>query len=321
MRTFFAGEVLMRLECPDHKRFTQTDGFRIQYTGAELNGAVTMHCMGADGLELLTAVPDNAIGEAALNAANHWGISTKYCVRKPGRLGTFYLEQGFGMRPSGVIYDRAGSAFALSQWADYGFGTLFREGDWLYVCGTMPALNAEMTALTKRLFRTAKEQGATVCFDLNYRSALWSFEAASKVFAELLADVDILTGNENLAKNALKTAPADLCRVFGLKAAALTRRVETSAVENLCSGVIHAADGTVAESREYQAQMLDRVGGGDAFSGAAVFGLQRGWTAEKTVEFAVAAMVLKQTMAGDFGLSTMKEIEDFAAGAGVSVRR
>jgi len=117
-KTFFLGEVLMRLECPDRSRFVQTENFRVRYTGAELNSAVTMRSLGAENLHLITAVPDNPLGESALNTANRWGIATSACIRKKGRLGCFYLEQGFGVRPSSVIYDRKYSAFSLSQYED-----------------------------------------------------------------------------------------------------------------------------------------------------------------------------------------------------------
>lgn len=321
MRTFFLGEVLMRLEAPDHLRFIQTDVFHSRYTGAELNSAVLMHCLGAEELYLISAFPDNALGEAALNAARHWQINTAHCIRKPGRLGVFFLEQGFGMRPSSVIYDRAGSVFAQSRFEDYDFESIFAPGDWLYVSGTMPALSEKMPEFLKKVFSCARRKGCTVCLDLNYRANLWSWEKASAVFTGLLDDVDILLGNAGLARAMFKVENAELCEKFQLKNAALTCRKEESVDINICSASLYGSDGEVYHSRSFQATMLDRIGGGDAFGGAIIYALQRNMPGQAAVDFAVAAQILKQTVRGDFGLINHDDIQNFLSGKDISVRR
>lgn len=320
-KTFFMGELLMRLECPEKLRFLQTDSFQVHYTGAELNSAVMMHCLGATDLHLITAVPQNALGDAALNASDHWRIGTESCVRRPGRLGTFFLEQGFGIRPSSVIYDRAGSVFSQTPFETYDLDHVLTPGAYLYVSGTMPALNPAMLKTTKQVFQCAKEHDCTVCFDLNFRATLWDFDTAAAAFRDLLEDVDLLFGNEHLAENALLAKPSDLCGKYGLKAAALTRRTELDSAENVCSAAIYDADGGHYESTPVRAKMLDRIGGGDAFSGAALFAIQNGWDFQRTADFAVAAMVLKQTVSGDFGIVTPEEVERVLSGGEIAVRR
>lgn len=321
MKTLFPGEILMRLEASDHLRIVQTDMFRNLYTGAEMNAAVMMHCLGAKNLYLVTAFPENALGDAAMNAAEHWGVRTDYSIRKPGRLGLFFLEQGFGVRPSAVIYDRADSVFARSKFEDYDFGKIFTAGDWVYVSGTMPALTPEMPEFVEKMLSCASQKGCTVCFDLNYRATLWPWERAAAVFRNLMRHVDVLLGNESLAQAIFQIPAAELCRTFSLRYAALTRREENDAQENRCSAVIYADDGSAAVSRTLQAKMLDRIGGGDAFSGAVLYALQQGMPLQECADFAVAAQVLKQTVRGDFGLVTKEEIEQFLTQGTVSVRR
>ena len=320
-KTFFLGEMLMRLECPDHTRFSQAANFKIHYTGAELNSAVAMRHLGSGELYLITAVPDTALGDAALNTANHWGIHTGFSIRKPGRLGTFYLEQGFDSRPSAVIYDRSGSVFAESDYDDYAFEEILTPGTWLYVSGTLPALTPEKAEFTKQVFRMAKSQNCTVCMDLNYRSALWSWERASAVFTELLEYVDILTGSESLTEAMFGVPANQLCRTFSLRCAGLTRRREPDAALNICSGALYFPDGTHYESREFSCHMLDRIGGGDAFSGGLLHGLQNQFDPQKTIDFAVGALVLKQTNPGDFGLSTAAEVEALLSNEHIAVKR
>ncbi len=310
IKTFFCGEVLMRLECPDHARFVQTEKFNLFYTGAELNSAVIMHQLGVDELYLITAVPDNALGEAALNSANHWGVNTNFSLKQTGRLGTFYLEQGFGPRPSRVIYDRSNSVFALSDYDDYRFEDILTDGAWLYISGTLPALTPEKILFTQKLLQTAKSKNCTVCLDLNYRAALWDWDLAARTFTGLLQYVDILSGSESLAESMFKLPAGELCSKFALRYAGLTRRLEPESTLNICSGVLYCADGSKYESKKFSCQMLDRIGGGDAFSGALLYSLQNNSALQKTIDFATAAMVLKQTVHGDFGLCSAGEIED-----------
>lgn len=61
---------------------------------------------------------------------------------------------------------------------------------------------------------------------------------------------------------------------------------------------------------------MDRVGGGDSFGGALIHGLLKKWDAQKTIDFAVAASCLKQTIEFDFNQVTEKEVLVLAEGNG-----
>jgi 2-dehydro-3-deoxygluconokinase len=68
--------------------------------------------------------------------------------------------------------------------------------------------------------------------------------------------------------------------------------------------------------------MIERIGGGDAFSAALIYGLLHEWQLPKIGEFAVAAYALKHSIAGDFNVVTVDEVERFAAeGEGASIQR
>lgn len=103
----------MRLDCGNSDRFEQTDRFRIRYTGAEANAAIAMSWLGAENVHLLSAVPDNRSVKTAFgNSANLARMPPMCSARAEGRLGLFFLETGASLRPSRIIYDRAGSTFA-----------------------------------------------------------------------------------------------------------------------------------------------------------------------------------------------------------------
>jgi len=67
-------------------------------------------------------------------------------------------------------------------------------------------------------------------------------------------------------------------------------------------------------SRSYRIQLVDRVGGGDAFTAGLIYGILTEKTQLEALEFGVAASCLKQTIAGDFNLVSVAEVEALAAG-------
>ena len=60
--------------------------------------------------------------------------------------------------------------------------------------------------------------------------------------------------------------------------------------------------------------IVDRVGGGDAFSAGLIHGLLTLSTPAEALEFAVAASALKHTLPGDFNVVTTAEVEALMGG-------
>ena len=70
------------------------------------------------------------------------------------------------------------------------------------------------------------------------------------------------------------------------------------------------------ESTQYDIQLVDRVGGGDAFASGLIAGLQLESDTRQALEFAVAASCLKQTIPGDFNLCSVDEVRNLIKGGG-----
>ena len=69
------------------------------------------------------------------------------------------------------------------------------------------------------------------------------------------------------------------------------------------------------QSKRYEINpIIDRVGGGDSFSGGLIHGLLTKSTQGEALEFAVAASALKHTINGDFNLVSVDEVESLAGG-------
>jgi 2-dehydro-3-deoxygluconokinase len=205
----------------------------------------------------------------------------------------------------------------------------------LHVTGITPALGDSVADLTKEAFAAARKEGMMVSLDLNFRRKLWSLEKARKVLAELMQYVTVLFTNEEEAsmifdihardsdvksgkinKHGYEDVAAQLHERFKLKHVSISLRESISATANNWSGMVF--DGNrYYTSRKYEIDyIVDRVGGGDAFSAGIIYGLLTGQDLQQTVEFAAAASCLKHTIHGDFNLATFDETLALMAGDG-----
>jgi len=331
MKAVFFGELLARLSTKRHERIVQAHDFEIAYTGAEANAAV---CAANFGLEtfLVSAVPDNEIGQASVNFVRQFGVDTRHVVRKGSRLGIFYLESGASQRPSKVVYDRAGSAFTELAPGEIDWDAIFAGKQWFHWSGTVPALGKNAEAVMREACQSAKKHGLTVSCDLNYRSKLWSIDQASQVMTGLMPFVDVLIGGREDASSLLlegeeppasenqtaldmaKWTATRLHQKYGFRYVASTLRSGFSADENSLGGLL--SDGkTFYTSESYQMRIVDRVGGGDAYSGALIFALLADMPPQHAVSFAAAASCLKHSIHGDFNHASLQEVEALVQGS------
>ena len=331
MKIVTFGEIMLRLTPAGKDRLVASDTFEASYGGAEANVALSLAILGADA-SYVTKLPENPLGEAARNHLRRYGVDTSHILFGGNRLGVYYLEEGMDKRPSRVVYDRKNSAFAESTPCEFDFDTILAGADYFHVSGITPALSDTCFAATLSALKAAKKQGVTVSFDPNYRAALWSVEEASKAMEAILPYVDILITNENQAAelfalpidpseitgddvsdNGYKTLAKALYDRYDLKAVALTERRTFSANVNSIAAKLYDGESFVS-SPTYKMDILDRVGGGDAFAAGLLYALASDMPAQKAVDFADAACCLKHSIKGDASLATKDEILALANG-------
>jgi 2-dehydro-3-deoxygluconokinase len=153
------GEIMLRLSTPDFKRFVQADTFDITYGGGEANVAAALCNYGLNGT-FVTKVPNNAIGQSAINHIRRYGVDTQYIVRGGERLGIYFLETGASMRASQVIYDRAGASIADVNMEEFDWDKIFAGADWFHTTGITPALSDKAAALTEAALKAAKQKAS-----------------------------------------------------------------------------------------------------------------------------------------------------------------
>lgn len=333
MKVITFGEILLRLAPQGHKKLFQNDIFETSFCGAEANVAVSLANFGLDSC-LITKVPDNEVGQAAINSLRYFGVDISKVIKGGERLGLYYLEKGASQRPSKVIYDRAFSAIANSSIEDFNWDQIFDGAEWFHFTGIDPALSENMSRLSLEACKVAKEKGIPISCDINYRSKLWTKEEANKSMTELMKYVDLCIGNEEDAENVfgIKADNTDVLSgsvdhksyeevakkisdIFGCKYTALSLRTSISASTNKWAGMLYSADeDKYFHSKEYTIDIVDRVGSGDSFAAGIIYSLINRSEGQVAVEFAVAASCLKHTQEGDYNRITIDDVNALVGG-------
>lgn len=327
------GEIMLRLSPSGYQRLVQAKSLDVTFGGGEANVAVSLAGYGVPA-RFVTKLPKNDMGRACKGELARWGVDTS-CIAEGGdRLGIYYCEKGASQRPSKVVYDRAGSAIAEADPADFDWDKIFEGAEWFHFTGITPAISDKAAAITLEACKKAKEKGVTVSCDLNYRKKLWTREKARQVMTELMQYVDVLIANEEDAADVFgiraeatditkgeinlagyQSVARQLVDAFHFKKVAITLRESISASCNNWSALLY--DGKeFYSSKKYTIQIVDRVGGGDSFGGGLIYGLTQGYDCQQALEFAVAASCLKHTIEGDFNLMTVDEVKALMGGDG-----
>ena len=303
------GEIMLRLSPPGNTRFVQSDSFDVVYGGGEANVAVSCANYGHDAY-FVTKLPEHEMGQSAVNALRKYGVMTDYIARGGDRVGIYYLETGVAMRPSKVIYDRAHSAIAEADAADFDFDRIMEGADWFHWSGITPAISDKAAELTRLACEAAKRHGVTVSVDLNFRKKLWTKEKAQSVMKPLMKYVDVCIGNEEDGELCLGFKPdADvesghtdaegykeifrrMSEEFEFSYVISTLRESFSASHNGWEAMIYNGKEFYVSKHYDIDPIVDRVGGGDSFSGGIIHGLLTKPTQGEALECAVAAWAL-----------------------------
>lgn len=316
------GELLLRLTPAYHERLNAAKTFQAFYGGAEANVGMSLSKFGHD-VHFLSVLPDNDIGDAAISHLAGGGVNTSLVFRKNGRLGTYYYEDGYSLKQAKVIYDRYHSAFHHLANIDINWAAVYKDVDVLHITGITPALSEEMKVFTFKALDEAKKHQVTVSFDFNYRGKLWKVEEAKHTFQEVLPFVDICfasykdfvyileeKGSDSFNEQDLARLYKSYAQKFNIKAFASTNRVAISAKQHKIHGYFYQNQ-QLFNSRVYSFDVLERIGGGDAFAAGVLHGILSNKNADEIVEFGTAAGVLKHMVKGDYNQYTVNEIHSF----------
>ena len=332
------GEIMLRLRSPGHERLFQSPQLEATFGGGEANVAVSLCNYGLEA-GFISALPDNDIGQAAINQLRGLGVDTSHVLRQGERVGIYFLETGANQRPSKVIYDRAHSSISQCKPGDFDWPAIFEGAKWLHITGITPALTQDSADLSLECVKAAQEAGLTVSCDFNFRGKLWKYgKTAPDVMRELVkyvdvgianeedcqkslgisVDVDVESGSGHLDTSKYEELTSKVLDIYpDMDTIAITLRAAVNANINGWQACMRNRGGDFLLSRKYElTDIVDRVGGGDSFASAFIAGLTLYDDPQDSLEFAVAGSALKHSVLGDFNRVSRKEVENLMGGDG-----
>jgi 2-dehydro-3-deoxygluconokinase len=251
-------------------------------------------------------------------------------------MGLYFLTPGAMQRPADILYDRAGSAFALADPNLIDWEAELEGASRLHLSGITPALGANPAAAAMRAAQAATRLGVPVSFDGNYRAKLW---AATDGHAPMLlrslmmqAETAFLDHRDValvLERAAFAEAPARdiemaadaFCNFSQTAAYCLHAQVTETAERHALVAHLIPRDGTPLHTMpQTLTGIVDRVGAGDAFAADVLLALWLGFQDRQVLEYGLASTCLKHSVVGDPGMATKADLDAFLAG-GFDIRR
>jgi len=327
------GEIMLRLKPPGFERFFQSPLLEATFGGGEANVAVSLANFGINAA-YVTVLPQNDIANSCIGELRRFDVDTSLIKRGSGRMGLYFLENGANQRPSKVVYDRAGSSIAMAKPGDIAWDKVFENANWFHITGITPAISESAAELSIEAVKAAQSMGLTVSCDFNFRANLWKYgKKAPEVMTQLVKHVDIGIANEEDCQKSLgikvdvqvekghleidqyKALSQKVLDTFpDMKLIAITLRESKSADNNGWSACLNDGKNFYLSRKYDMTDIVDRVGGGDAFAAGLIYGLLNYDGNDKALEYAVAASCLKHSIGGDFNRVSVDEVEKLMGG-------
>jgi len=310
------GEAMVRLAPAAGETLESAAAFTVQVGGAEANVCVALARLGV-ATAWISRLPANPFGRRIADAVRAAGVDADGIVwASDGSAGVMFLQPGAAPRTGEIFYYRRQSAFASIDPDAVGWSRL-DGARVVHLTGITPALGDRPRDLVVRAIAEARARQLLVSFDVNYRATLWSPSAARETLGPLLNGLDIVLVNERDARGVfeMRGEPDAVAR-------ALRDRLRCRVLVLTCgeSGAVAADAETVVRQPAVRAEVVDRVGRGDAFAAGFLYGyLARG--TGNGLRYGAALAALKQTYSGDFCRATLRDVEAVLRGDDHGLRR
>ncbi len=320
------GEGMLRLSPPPYQRLRRTRTLDLDVCGSQGNVACNAARLGLKAA-FVTRVPDSPLGLLLQDHYASCGVDTAHIQTiQDSRVEIAYVEFGSTPRPSTVVYDRAHSAASTIEPEDFDWDTILEGARLAYTDGIFPGLSAKCHEAAFEFVAAARRKQCLVAFDVNYREHLWAPRQARDVFKKIFENVDVLISSRWHAETVFGYAGSDeemmrrFYEAFGCKVVAITLRED----HDVRHGTWNAAvlyDNQVLRGRGYKVDLIDRFGGGDAWSAGFFFGYLSNGDVEYAMNFGNALCALNHTFPGDVAHVSPREVEALMASEGLHVRR
>ena len=325
-RVLCFGELLLRLSPSLQGKWISDAAMPVYIGGAELNVAQALSHWGMP-VDYSTALPDNYLSKEIIDFIAAKNIGNRGVLFRGERIGTYYLPSGADLKNAGVIYDRAHSSFAGLKPGMINWDDVLNDKSWFHFSAISPALNEDVAAVCLEAAQAAGKKGLTVSIDLNYRAKLWQYgKKPMDVMPALVEHCDVIMGNAWAAESLLGIA-SPLKESVGVSHATLEQGAYESMtavrarfprarclaytfrLEKEYFAVIDNEKQRARSVAFSMADAVDRVGSGDCFMAALIYGLIKKHQAGDIIDFAAAAAVGKLYEKGDATRQTLADIQ------------
>jgi 2-dehydro-3-deoxygluconokinase len=303
-RVVTAGETMALVVPTAPGRLRHAANLTLSIGGAESNVAVGLARLGVPA-SWVSALGEDELGELVLSRLRADGVDCSAVRRVPDRPTALYLREEVAGALRVWYYRRGSAASTLAP--DSVDPETFDGAGFLHLTGITGALSAECAEFLPWAARAAREAGARVSYDVNYRSRLWSPAEARAATEALLPLVDVLlVGHEEAAALWGESDP-ERC---------LDRFVDTGPAEIVlklgADGCMAAVDGNRLSSPGFPARQLDPIGAGDAFAAGYLAASLWGWDPAARLRAANAMGAWCVQNLGDYeGLPSRRELDAF----------
>ena len=340
------GEAMVRFTAPDHMRLEQASNLQMAVSAAELSVAVNTSKLGLK-TTWISKLVNTWSGQYVLGKGREHGVDMSNIVMVPYdgiggiRNGFAFIEVGIGPRASRMLYDRGHSAISYIKPGDIKWDDLLSKTKWFHTTGITTALSDALAEETLTAVKAAKRNKVKTSLDLNFRSTLWSADKAQKVLKNILPYIDVLIGNEEdfetclgikadgASKNFSKIDPQSYEGVAkkamqmypGIELVGTTLRdAKTGLLNDWQTAMLYK--GQFFTSRKYEnLEIVDRIGGGDSFASALIYGCITEKEPQELIDFAAAYSALCHGFSGDWNWATKEEAENVMKGGNARVKR
>ena len=335
------GEVMLRFD-PENDRIHNARSFRVWEGGGEYNVARNLSKVFRLDAAIVTALADNQIGRLVEDLIAQGGVDRSEIlwretdgISRRVRNGVYFIERGFGLRAPVGCSDRGNTAISQIKSGDVDWREIFagKGARWFHTGGIFAGLSETTPQVALEAMRAAKESGAIVSYDLNYRDSLWAErggrEAANRLNHELLPFADVVFGVENFSagfshykeENFRRAAAEIVVKFPDLQVVATTLRDVKSAFRHDLSAVCFAGNEVYKAADFADLEVLDRVGSGDAFAAGLIYGFLNDRDANFAINCGLANGALAMTTLGDGSAATLAEVEKLAENKQINLSR
>lgn len=292
------GECL--LELSTNETLSTTDNFEKYFGGDALCASVCASRLGSS-VGFITKIGNDFFEKFLYKKLNDEKLDIQYVKTVNATNGVYFVGKDELYKNEVLFYRKKSAASYLSIEdinEDY-----FKEASVFYATGTTQALSTNAREAITEAFLLAKKNSLLCAYDPNFNRKLWSEAEAKEAFDEIINDVDILFLNiDKDVKTIYQIESVDsIIKYFwdqGVKIIVIKSLVDSGYFIGYNNEVIFI---------KFFATTKDAFGAGDAFNGAFLHAINKGFSYYEAGKFASIVAGLQAQKSGAIKSIPLKE--------------